>query len=268
MSLGGQREPPSTQIFDFCFDLAREFDASIELSRLHAELDRLAGPWQDRELRVLSPRRQAEELAIIVFGLSGFAQAQNEEPADYLVDKVLFRRVGRPHLLGLVYQQVALRLGVMTEPISAPDQYLWRVVDQHRPGGVDRAVIVDPGRNGEILDVDEFLIAADEAWLATMSVVAWQRQLLDELRQLLVRRREYGSALLVVHRQCALEPSNPIVFRERGLLYRRLGAPLAAIEDLESYLALAPHASDVQDVADAVDRIRDELHRGARHWAN
>ncbi len=268
MSLAGQREPPSTPLLDFCLDVAREFDARIDATAVHAELDRLAAPWHDRELRVLSPRRQAEELAMIVFGLAGFAQGQAEEPADYLMDKVLFRRRGRPSLLGVIYQQVAVRLGVVTEPISAPDQYLWRVVDQHRPGGLDRAVIVDPARSGEILDVEEFLIAADEAWLQTMCDASWQRQLLEELRQLLVRRREFGGALLILHRQCLLEPNNPVVFRERGLLHRRLGAPLAAIEDLESYLVLAPHASDVQDMAETVDRLRDELHRRPGRWAN
>ncbi len=267
MSLGGQREPPST-LLDFCLSLTRDFDATIDATAVHAELDRLATPWHTRELRVLSPRRQAEELAMIVFGLAGFAQGQAEEPADYLIDRVLFRRLGRPRLLGVVYQQVAVRLGVLVEPISAPDQCLWRVVDQHRPGGLDRAVIVDPARSGEILDVEEFLIAADEAWLHTVSVASWQQQLLEELRQLLVRRSEFGSALLVLHRQCMLEPNNPVVFRERGLLHRRLGAPLAAIEDLESYLVLAPHASDVQDIAETVDRLRDELHRRPGQWAN
>lgn len=262
------RQFPSNPYLDFCLDLARDFDASVDAEWVDAELNRLAAPWQQRELRVLSPRRQAEELAMIVFGLAGFGAGPLEEPSDYLLPRVLSKRRGRPQLLGVVYHEVALRLGVQVEPISAPDQCLWRVIDQHKPGGLDRAVIADPGRNGEILDVDEFLIAGDEQWLEPLPIVAWQRQLLDEFRQALVRRREFGAALLVVHRQCALEPNNPVVMRERGLLHRRLGAPLAAVDDLEAYLALAPHASDVQDISETIDQVRDELHRAPRHRAN
>jgi regulator of sirC expression with transglutaminase-like and TPR domain len=171
-------------------------------------------------------------------------------------------------MVGVVYQAVASRLGVLVEPISVPNQLLWRVVDQHQPGGLDRAVIVDPGRNGEILDIDELLTSGDEGWLVVARSQTWQRNVLDELRQLLMRRRELGGALIVLHRQCASDPNNPTAFRERGLLHRRLGAPLAAIEDLETYLSLAPHASDVQNISETIDRARDELHRAPRHRAN
>lgn len=255
-------------LIEFCVELARDFEPNATSRDVYGELARLASPWQSRELGVLSPRRQAEELAMIVFGLSGFAAGRIEEPSDFLLPRVLRTRKGRPALLGVVYQEIARLLGVRVEPISSPNQALLRVIDTQRPGGLDRAVLVDPARNGEILDVEEFLIAGDEAWLEALPFAIWQRQLLDEFRQLLVRRREYGAALLVVHRHCAIEPTNPVVFRERGLLHRRLGAPISAVEDLEMYLALAPHASDVQDVAETVDEIRDAIHRAPHRFAN
>jgi regulator of sirC expression with transglutaminase-like and TPR domain len=253
----------------FALELAQDFEPSVPADVVTSELDRLAGPWREHSYRLLSPRRQAEELAMILFGLAGFtAPVSDVEPADFLIHRVLKRRRGVAPILGVVYSEVARRLGVVVEPISAPDQSLWRVVDQHQPAGLDRAVIVDPGRNGEILDVEELLITGDEAWLEVPRSKVWQRDALDELQKLLVRRREFGAALIVLHRQCANDPTNPAAFRERGLLHRRLGAPLAAIEDLETYLTLAPHASDVQEVSEAIDRVRDELHRAPRHRAN
>lgn len=260
---------PLGVFLDFALELARDFEPDVAPEGITRELDRLTQPWLGRELRALSPRRQAEELSMIVFGLAGFGMGPGEtEPADFLIHEVLRRRRGNAGLLGVVYQAVAARLGVLVEPISAPNQLLWRVIDQHRPAGLDRAVIVDPGRNGEIVDVDELLTHGDEAWLAVARPQTWQRTILDELRQLLLRRREFGGALLVLHRQCASEPNNPTAFRERGLLHRRLGARLAAIEDLETYLTLAPHASDVQAISETIDRTRDELHRAPRHRAN
>lgn len=260
---------PLGPFLDFALELARDFEPHVDSDRVTVELDRLTQPWLGQGHRSLSPRRQAEELAMIVFGLAGFGTGKGDsEPADFLIHRVLRRRRGNPGMLGVIYQAIATRLGVLVEPISAPDRLLWRVLDQHQPGGLDRAVIVDPGRNGEILDVEELLANGDEAWLATSRPQTWQRTVLDELRQLLMRRREFGSALIVLHRQCASDPNNPTAFRERGLLHRRLGAPLAAIEDLETYLSLAPHASDVQDVSETIDRVRDELHRAPRNRAN
>lgn len=253
----------------FAVELAQDFEPNAPADAVTNELDRLASPWREHSYRLLSPRRQAEELAMILFGLAGFtATGTDAEPSDFLIHRVLKRRRGVAPVLGIVYSEVARRLGVVVEPISAPDQSLWRVVDQHQPAGLDRAVIVDPSRNGEILDVEELLITGDEAWLEVPRTRAWQRDILDELQKLLVRRREFGAALLVLHRQCSNDPTNPSAFRERGLLHRRLGAPLAAIEDLETYLTLAPHASDVQEVSEAIDRVRDELHRAPRHRAN
>lgn len=252
----------------FALELAQDFEPSAQADAVTSELDRLAAPWLEHSYRLLSPRRQGEELAMILFGLAGFTAPLDVEPADFLIHRVLKRRRGVAPILGVVYSEVARRLGIVVEPISAPDQWLWRVVDQHQPAGLDRAVIVDPSRNGEILDVEELLITGDEAWLEVPRARAWQRDVLDDFHKLLVRRREFGAALIVLHRQCSIDPTNPAAFRERGLLHRRLGAPLAAIEDLEAYLTLAPHASDVQEVSEAIDRVRDELHRAPRHRAN
>lgn len=261
--------PSSASTLAFVLDVARDFEPSASSALVLQELARLAEPWRSHELRLLSPRRQAEELAMILFGLAGFGTGQGDpQPADFLIHHVVTRRRGSAPLLGVVYHGVAERLGIILEPLAVPGRFLWRVVDQHRPGGLDRAVVVEPGRHGEILDTEELLANGDEGWLEVARPKGWQRALLEELRQVLVRRRELGGALVVLHRQCAMDPSNPVVFRERGLLHRRLGAPLAAIEDLEQYLALAPQASDVQDVSEILDRIRDELHRAPRHRAN
>jgi regulator of sirC expression with transglutaminase-like and TPR domain len=157
---------------------------------------------------------------------------------------------------------------MVVEPLNAPERALVRVVDMHRPGGIDRGVVVDPARGGEIVDIDELLDTGDASWLRTRSLLQIQRATLSELRLLLMARREWGTALLVLHRQCALEPRNPTGFRERGLLHRRLGARLAAIEDLETYLTLAPTGNDVQAIAEKIDEIRDELHRNAGVRAN
>jgi regulator of sirC expression with transglutaminase-like and TPR domain len=204
-----------------------------------------------------------------LFGLGYFRAATDAVDArDYLLHDVLTRRRGAPLSLALVYLEVARRVGVVVEPLSVPERALVRVVDVQRPGGIDRSVVVDPGRGGEFVDVDELLDVGDAAWLRTQSLLNLQRATLDELRHVLMARREWGNALLVLHLQCALDPRSPVGFRERGWLHRRLGARLAAIEDFETYLTLAPTGSDVQSVSESIDEIRDELHRNAGTRSN
>lgn len=263
---------PTDLWLEFALSLACELEPQLELGKYRsgvtAQLERLAGPLVDKGLHYISPKRQADELALSLFGLGGFRVAERVNARDYAVHHVLERRRGAPLLLALVYQEVARRIGMVVEALSVPERALLRVVDTQRPGGIDRSVVVDPARGGEVVDVDELLDTGDASWLTPQSLLQLQRTTLQELRHVLMSRREWGAALLVLHRQCALEPRNPVAFRERGALHRRLGARLAAIEDFETYLALAPTGSDVQAIADGIDEIRDELHRNAATRSN
>jgi regulator of sirC expression with transglutaminase-like and TPR domain len=257
--------------FEFAVALTSELESEIPLEehrdKVVSLLDRFIRPLLDKGLHFVSPKRQAEEIGLVLFGLGGFHAAMIAIDArDYLLHHVVTRRRGAPVLLALVFHEVARRLGVRVEALSVPERVLMRVVDTQLPGGIDRSVVVDPARGGEFVDVEELLDAGDPNWLQAQSLARLQRVTLDELRHLLMSRREWGTALLVLHKQCALEPQNPVGFRERGALHRRLGARVAAIEDFETYLTLSPTGSDVQAVAESIDEIRDELHRnvGAR----
>ncbi len=142
-----------------------------------------------------------------------------------------------------------------------------RVVDVQRPGGIDRSVVIDPARGGEFIDVDELLDTGDAGWLKPQSLLQIQRTTLDELRHLLMSRREWGAALLVLHRQVYSIHATRRDFA--SVVHCTDGwARVAAIEDFETYLTLAPTGSDVQAIAESIDEIRDELHRNAGARSN
>lgn len=257
---------------EFALDLARDLEPQLELGRYRADviaqLERLAEPLVDKGLHYISPKRQADELGLLLFGLGGFRASERMDARDYALRHVLQRRLGAPPLLALVYHEVARRVGMVVEALSVPERALLKVVDTQKPGGIDRSVVVDPARGGGVVDVDELLDTGDVTWLTPQSLLQLQRTMLEQVRHVLMSRREWGAALLVLHRHCALDPRNPVAFRERGALHRRLGARLAAIEDFETYLTLAPTGSDVQAIADGLDEIRDELHRNAAMRSN
>lgn len=259
--------------FEFALSLTCELEHQPDVARFRTKvtelLDRFVLALSDKGLLFLSPKRQAEELGLALFGLGGLqAPGGATDARDYLLHHVLLRRRGAPLLLALVYNEVARRVGLSVELLSVPERALLRVIDSQRPGGIDRSVVVDPARGGEFVDLDDLLDTGDESWLSPQALVQTQRAVLNELRHLLMSRLEWGSALLVLHRQCALDPRNPVAFRERGTLHRRLGARLAAIEDFETYLTLAPKGSDVQAIAESIDEMREELHRNAKARSN
>ncbi len=119
---------------------------------------------------------------------------------------------------------------------------------------------------GEFIDVDELLDTGDAGWLKPQSLLQIQRTTLDELRHLLMSRREWGAALLRVASIVCIDPRNPTDFAS-GALHRRLGV-VAAIEDSGNLLTLYPTGSDVQAIAESIDEIRDELHRNAGARSN
>ena len=59
---------------------------------------------------------------------------------------------------------------------------------------------------------------------------------------------DYRRALGVVERLLIVAPGDAKEIRDRGLLLAHLGRPRAAVQDLESYLELAPGAPDIDSV--------------------
>jgi regulator of sirC expression with transglutaminase-like and TPR domain len=73
-------------------------------------------------------------------------------------------------------------------------------------------------------------------------------RILMNLRGIYARRGELSRLLVVFDRLIDLLPNAAEERRDRGLLFGRLGAPEAALADLERYLELAPQAPDAAQV--------------------
>jgi regulator of sirC expression with transglutaminase-like and TPR domain len=220
----------------------------------------------------LAPLRQAEELSSLIYRHYGFRGNEEdfEDPKNSLVDQVLSRRLGIPISLALIYCEVARRIGVTAVGVGFPEHFLVRVVDKARVAGVDRSVLVDPFHSGQVLDEDTLSNLAervsgqrdvDPAWVEPSSLPAILTRTLNNLRLSYSRRGDHAQHLVVLSRLCELEPRSPIYIRERGLAQAKLGAPRAAIADLEQYLDWAPQASDVQTIAEFVDELYQRLQR-------
>jgi regulator of sirC expression with transglutaminase-like and TPR domain len=81
-------------------------------------------------------------------------------------------------------------------------------------------------------------------------------RLLLNLKRIHLARGDYIRALAVVERLLVVTPADAKEIRDRGLLLAHLGQSSAAMQDLESYLALAPGAPDVDSIRGRLAWIR------------
>lgn len=231
----------------------------------------LAKPLRAQRLHTGPAIEQARAVADHLFLGLGFRgnDTDYEDPRNSLINHVLQRRLGIPISLALVFVEVARELGIPAVGVGFPGHFLVKINDERMVAGIDRSVFVDPFCGDVLEDIDLQLLAERATghaevmpqWLRPASVEQIVVRMLHNLRNAYQRAGDSARLLLVLHRLCELEPSSGALLRDRGLLQARLGAPRAAVEDLESYLSAAPHASDVQDIQELIDNLTDRLHR-------
>lgn len=251
--------------------IAADAQPALDDKQLRRDLAELATPLRDAQLDLLPPAEQARALGDYLFGELAFAgnDTDYEDPRNSLIDQVLTRRLGIPISLALVYVEIARRVGVSARGVSFPGHFLLKVADTRCSAGVDRSVIVDPF-GGTVMQEPDLAILAERAtgnpeivpaWLEVSSTEKIVLRMLNNLRRGYRKRGDLPRLLVVLHRMCELEPTSGALLRDRGLIQAKLGAPRAAVSDLESYLSAMPQASDVQDIQELIDELSDRLHR-------
>lgn len=199
-----------------------------------------------------------------VFDELGFSGDEQDyyDPRNSYLNEVLDRRLGNPISLAVVQIELAQRLGVPLEGISFPGHFLVRLP-------LDEGIVVlDPFQKGRSLDAAELRRRArthldthdiDDARLARMLEPASHRailtRMLRNLKGVYVEREQWDKALRCSDRLLTLDIHQPAEYRDRGNYYLRLGHIGAARADLRRYLALVPHADDVDAVSQQLTEL-------------
>ena len=232
--------------------LARDVYPETDIAALLGRLDELAAPLSARGFAALGLRAQGEALAAHLHGEHGFRGNAEEydDPRNSLLPDVLSRRTGLPIALSLVYLEVANRAGARASGVGFPGRFLVRLDDD--PADLATAVFLDPFAGGRILDEDGirelFYLAThvDEPnyippYLVAVKPRAMLLRWLTNLAGAYLKRAELSRALVVLDRIATLCPGEAKPLRDRGLLALQLGAPAAALADLERVVAIDPH---------------------------
>jgi regulator of sirC expression with transglutaminase-like and TPR domain len=233
--------------------IARDAYPGLDFQAQSDKLDELAAPLRKRHIDELPAALQARAIGDHLFIRSGFrGNAENYyDTRNSFLNDVIERKAGIPISLTVLFVEVARRAGVLARGVGFPGHFLARVDD------AEGSVIVDPFAGGATLtrrDLVELLkrvagkMKFQEAMLEATPVRHIVARMLMNLRGIYAAQGDYPRLLLVLDRLIDLMPDVTDELRDHGYLCAKLGAPRAAIENLQRYLGVLPNAGDVVEV--------------------
>jgi len=230
-----------------------------------AELDALAAAAAARLPAGRSDVEAVRAVAGYLFRERGFRGNEEDyyDPRNSFLNDVLIRRTGIPITLAVVLIETGTRLGLRLEGVGFPGHFLVRAPGEGGP------VLLDPFAGGRPVPEPEILarlqaLAGPEAPTITRvppdavepsGTQAILARMLRNLLRIYLERDDPRHALDTIDLLSALVPASPEMLRIRGLLYDRLECFAAALQDLRTYLELAPEAPDAADVRARVSRL-------------
>ena len=249
--------------------IARDAHPGLDFAEQRARLDELSRPLAGHRLAGLPATVQARVLSDYLYVVCGFhgARVDYYDPRNSFVNEVLDRKVGIPITLAVIYIEVARRLGVDALGVGFPGHFLVRLGARSHDASAERnePVIVDPFDQGRLLGSEALNallrsnnvrapLSSDMLEPArTRHVVA---RMLMNLRGIYASRGDSSRLLLTLDRLIDLLPELSSELVERAKLYEQLGAPAAALADLERYLTVDPDGSEAAFARQAVQRLK------------
>ncbi len=251
--LVGRREP-SIDVAEAALLIAQDAYPDVDIDAYLRRLDELAEPLR-AGWRAYAPLPElVATLNGHLFGEVGFRGNRDDyyDPRNSYLNEVLDRKLGIPITLGVVYMEVARRLGLQVNGIGLPGHFVVEAVRD------EESLLLDPFDGGAILTHEDCEALVREQY--GDSVPFSDEQLLPvKKRQILTRmltnlKRTYlaaddpAAARPVVEKMVLLNPESAVDRRDRGLIAYRLNRFAQARGDLRFYLEHRPDAADRQAV--------------------
>lgn len=230
--------------------IAQEEYPNIDPEEYLNALDTMALELQERLPSQRYPLRVIQSINQYLYDDLGFAGNVEDyyDPRNSYLNDVIERRLGIPITLALVYLEVARRIDFPMVGVGMPGHFLIR------PDIADTEIFIDAFNGGDIMfpqDCQERLsqfyqqsVQLQPEFLATVSKRQILARMLANLKYIYLNQQELEKALAAVERILLLFPGASLELRDRGLLCYELGLSDQAANDLEAYLAKAPHAQD------------------------
>jgi regulator of sirC expression with transglutaminase-like and TPR domain len=250
---------------EVALELAREEYPSLDVEAELAELAGLAHELRPRLRGTLAQRAQA--LTRYLFHDLGFHGNERDyyDPRNSYLNDVLDRRTGLPITLSVVAISVGARAGLDVFGVGLPGHFIACAAYQ------GEVVYFDPFHGGRLLSLRdcEALVesvvgspfhATPDA-LAAVSVGAIVQRMLNNLKGVYLKQRDFVRGARIVGRLCQLCPTDPMQRRDLGACLLQAGKPGAAIDHLQEYLRREPPPEDSRSVRELLDEAQGEVAR-------
>jgi len=257
--LGG---PGPLPLLEATLEVAAEEHETMDVLTQIARVETIGAGAAERLAALTNPFARVDALRVYLFEELGFRGNVDhyDDPRNSYFDDVLERKLGIPLTLSILVIEVARRAGLDAAGVGLPGHFIVRIEDH------ERRLLVDPFHGGHIITIEDCkdlvvrttgrasLFRKDSVDVATPR--AMLTRLLLNLKRIHLAQGDYIRALAVVERLLVVSPGDAKEIRDRGLLLAHLGQSSAAVQDLESYLAMAPEAPDVESVRGRLAWIR------------
>jgi regulator of sirC expression with transglutaminase-like and TPR domain len=240
-----------------------DLDIDLYLERL-ADLAREAARWLGA---AASTVEQVQSLSRFLFEHHGFAGNQNSygDPRNSFLNEVMERKLGIPISLSVIYIEVGRRAGMKLEGVSFPGHFLVKATDERGE------LIIDPFNEGMILNVEQLRARLNQVYGQPVELhpamlrAAPSRQILSRmlrnLKNIYVAASDWTRAIAALDRILILEPRSLEDILERAKLYETLECFQAALDDLQSFLSIAPDHPIAEAAREGVMRLSRQVSR-------
>ena len=257
-----EEDPPNGRLDRAALELATLGTPDLEPEPFLDRLNEMASQLADRMRNFNDGRDFVETAQRYLFGELGFHGNQEDffDPGNSFLNQVLERRTGIPITLSVMYMEIARRLAMPVFGIGLPRHFIIQFDDGNY------STYIDPYNGGRTLTVQEcFALAgakvADPILLRRASKKQIAMRMLQNLRGVYLRRREWARAIDTLDLLLVGAPELSGLLKQRGLLHMELKRFQAARGDLETYLAMEPEAADRDEIRKQIRAIHAWLAR-------
>ena len=202
------------------------------------------------------PHRSIAALNYVLFQKCAFRGNRDDyfDAKNSFLNEVIDRQIGIPITLSILYMEVARRIGLPLLGVGFPGHFLVKYLDDREE------IVVDPFNGGDIRTPESLQqllaglygkpVALSPQLLDPVTKRQILRRMLNNLKFIYLRQRDFVKALAALDRMTIAEPNLAEDLRERGQVYLALEYFPQAKADFESYLRLAPDAPDAEKIRD------------------
>jgi regulator of sirC expression with transglutaminase-like and TPR domain len=249
---------PDLDLVEASLVIALEDRPGLDIDRYLEQV----GAWSEAVRQRLDGSRDVERIveAInhLLFDEEGFHGEDDDyyDPRSALLNEMLDRHAGIPITLSILYLELSRRIGAEAAGVSLPGRFLVKLGD----------IVIDPFDGGRVLSAVELQKILDtmygggvrlrEHHLRSFSRRKILMRELAHLKAAYLAQRDLPHAAASIDRLLILDERDAWEIRDRAALAMQMHAYALAVDCLERYLALMPHAEDRNVVREQIAYLR------------